>query len=319
MADVKTDTAAWNEFVQTAFDTTVAWYLNDEPLFRQIADKKPVTQAMPGNVVTLSLYAQLAANATPLTEGVDPDAVVMPDARQLNVTLAEYGNVVMSTEKLTKVAFTQTVLQDIAREIAFNLGESMDIIYKNVIDAGTNKLWQNTSTGALSGTDLTTNTGVLTSKLVAANGSLLERRKAERRDGNNWLGIGHPDCLYDLRMEVGSNAWVSPHSYVDTANIYAGEVGTFHGTRFISSPRATKVAGTPNQYNTYFFGREAVVEAVATAPEVRVGPKVDKLQRFQPIGWYALLGVSIYRQNALQIARTISTLDGVGGSPAPNA
>ncbi|WP_434439713.1 N4-gp56 family major capsid protein [Lentzea sp. E54] len=319
MADVKTDTTVWADFVQTAFDTTVGWYLNDMPLFRNIADKKPVSQAMPSNVVTLSLHGQLAANATPLTEGVDPDAVAMPDARQLNVTLLEYGNVVMSTEKLTKVAFTQTVLQDISQEIASNMGESLDLVYKTVLDGATNKLWQNTSTGAFSTTDLTTNTGVLSAKSVAAAGSLLERRKVQRRDGANWLAYVHPDCGFDLKVEVGGNAWLNPHQYVDTANIYAGEIGTFHGTRFVSTPRATIVAGTPNQYNTYFFGREALVEAVATEPGVRVGPKVDKLQRFQPIGWYGLLGASIYRQNANQIVRSISTLDGVGGTPAANA
>lgn len=318
MPDVKTDTTVWNEFVQTAFDTTVAWYLNDMPLFRAIADKKPVSQAMASNVVTLSLHGQLAANATPLTEGVDPDAVAMPDARQLNVTLLEYGNVVMSTEKLTKVAFTQTVLQDISQEIAANMGESLDLVYKAVLDAATNKLWQHTN-GSFATSDQTTNTNVLTAKTVAAAGALLERRKVQRRDGTNWLSYIHPDCGFDLKVEVGGNAWLNPHQYVDPANIYAGEIGTFHGTRFVSTPRATIVAGTPNQYNTYFFGREALVEAVATEPGVRVGPKVDKLQRFQPVGWYGLLGASIYRQNANQIVRTISTLNGIGGAPAPNA
>lgn len=318
MADVKTDTTVWNEFVQTAFDTSVGWYLNDLPLFRQVADKKPVSQAMNGSVVTLSLHGQLAANTTPLTEGVDPDAVAMPDARQLNVTLQEYGNVVMSTEKLTKVSFTQTVLQDIAKEIADNMGESLDGIYKAVIDAGTNKLWSK-SDGTFVSTDPTTGYGVITAKSVAASGALLERRKVARKDGTSWLSFIHPDVGYDLKVEVGGNAWTNPKQYVDTSSLYTGEIGSFHGTRFVATPRCTKVAGSPNQYNTYFFGREAVVDCVATEPGVRVGPKVDKLMRFQPIGWYGLFGVSIYRQNALQILRSTSTLDGIGGSPAPNA
>lgn len=318
MADVKTDTTVWNEFVQTAFDTTVAWYLNDMPMFRQIADKKPVTQAMNGAVVTLSLHGQTAPNATPLAEGVDPDAVAMPDARQLNVTLQEYGNVVMSTEKLTRVAFTETVLQDIAREVASNMGESLDILYRTVADGATNKLWTKTD-GTFVSADPTTGYGVITAKSVAAASSLLQRRKVERKDGTSWLSFIHPDVAFDLMTEVGGNAWQNPHSYVDTAAIYSGEIGTFHGTRFVSTPRCTKVTGATNTYNTYVFGREAVVDAVAVEPEVRIGLRVDKLQRFQPIGWYALLGASIYRQNANQIIRSTSTLDGVGGTPAPNA
>jgi hypothetical protein len=36
-----TNTTTWSEYVQTAFDTTVAWFLRDMPMFRQIVDKRP--------------------------------------------------------------------------------------------------------------------------------------------------------------------------------------------------------------------------------------------------------------------------------------
>jgi hypothetical protein len=53
---------------------------------------------------------------------------------------------------------------------------------------------------------------------------------------------------------------------------------------------------------------------VAEAPHTVVGPVTDKLKRFQPVGWYALLGAAIYRQNSLQLVRTSATLNGLGGA-----
>ena len=40
-------------------------------------------------------------------------------------------------------------------------------------------------------------------------------------------------------------------------------------------------------------------EAVAQEPNVVIGPVTDKLLRFRPIGWYGVLGFSLYRQAAL--------------------
>lgn len=325
MADVLTNTSGnWSSLVQTAFDRAVGWYLNDEVWFRSVVDKKPVAQAMPGATVTLTIQGQLPPNSTPLTEGVDPDAVQMVAPRQLSVTLQEYGNVVKYTNKLNKVAFTGTVVQDISREIATNLVESVDLVYKAALDGATNKLYTDTTATTTGGVvaappGTATNAGPITAQSVAAAVSLLRRRKAEKRDGANYVAYIHPDVSYDLRTATAANSWQNPHIYEDTANIYAGEIGTFQGAKFIESTRCTIVAGTPNTYNTYLLGREGLVELVGEEPHVVVGPQVDKLRRDYPVGWYGLLGVSRYRENALQILRTTSTINGLAGAYDPKA
>jgi hypothetical protein len=41
---------------------------------------------------------------------------------------------------------------------------------------------------------------------------------------------------------------------------------------------------------------------------VVVGPQVDRLRRFFPLGWYMHAGWSIFRQEAIQIAKTASSI-----------
>jgi hypothetical protein len=52
-------------------------------------------------------------------------------------------------------------------------------------------------------------------------------------------------------------------------------------------------------YRTIIAGQQALAEATAVEPGIVIGPVVDKLMRFRPVGWYSLQGWSIYRQAAL--------------------
>lgn len=307
---ISLSTGNWSDLVQNAYDTVTGLYLRDFPTFRAFVDKEPVAQAMPSDVVTLTIRGKLATNKTPLTENLDVDAVALPANRQLNVTLLEYGNAIVHSKFLEKTAFTGKVMKDVGFDIATNMNDSMDEVYRDVLDTATNVLWVHDTTGPQLA-DPTTDRGPLTSVAVATAVARLRARLAVPRDGTNHFALVHPDVSHDIRSEVGSTAWIEPHKYVDTREIYNGETGTFRGARFVEHTRCTKVAGgaNPDAYNTYFLGREALVEAVAEEPHVVVGPNIDKLNRFRTIGWYALLGVSIYRQNAIEIVKSASSLE----------
>jgi len=297
------NTTSWSEYVEEAFDTTVAWFLRDMPMFRQIVDKRPVSQAMPGSPITLTIEGELGLSTTPLSENTDVDSVAMPDPRRVSVTPYEYGNSTIHTLKLTKQDFTASTVKRIGQSLAFNQADSIDQLIKTVIDAGSNKLYSTSTTapGALSGPA----TQALNTYNVAAAVSLLRGRKAQGREGDYFMGYIHPDVAYDLRLASGTNAWLPPHQYQDAGPIYAGEVGSFHGARFVETNRCTNTSG---QYNTYFFGREVLLEASVVEPHTVVGPVVDKLKRFYPLGWYAFLGHTLYRQNALQLVVSTSSL-----------
>jgi hypothetical protein len=61
----------------------------------------------------------------------------------------------------------------------------------------------------------------------------------------------------------------------------------------------TDGASSAKVYRTILAGKEAMAEAVAEEPHVVIGPVIDHLMRFRPMGWYGVLGFKRYREAAL--------------------
>lgn len=305
---IQTTTGTWSDLIQTAYDTTTSLYLHEVPTFRSFTDKRPVSQAMPGGVVDLTITGELPLATTPLTENLDVDAVAVPANRHVQVTLNEYGSALLSTRKLKTFDYTQDTIQRQARELAQNAAESVDKVYQNVLDGASMVIYSDGSNLATL-TDPVASLGNLSSKVVGTAVTVQRRRLAKARFGDLRCVVAHPDVLHDLMEESGTNTWRQPHEQVDTAGIYTAMVGDFKGARFFSHTKCTIVAGTPDRYNTYFIDHEGLVEAVAEDVRVEYAPSIDKLNRFDSIGWYALLGVARFRENALAIVKTKSSIE----------
>lgn len=201
----------------------------------------------------------------------------------------------------------------IADIIAYNMVDSLDILIRNIADVGTNAIWEN-------GGDMFIGTGGTTAGVTATDTfksrdaraavTRLRTSNALPRMDELFIAYIHPDVSYDLRSESDPAAWRPPHEYSAAKNIWAGAIGSYEGAEYVETPRASEAdnAGGVPVYKTLFFGRQALAEAVAEEPHVIVGPVVDKLMRFRPIGWYGVLGWSIYRQEALWRVETTSSL-----------
>lgn len=306
--------AAWDLLTETAYDRSVEYYLRDQPQWNQLVDKHPVDQAMPGDVVTLSIHNPFASLATtPLTETVDPDAVAAPAPTRVQVSLQEYGNAALYTLRLKELAFTRPT-EELTELIGRNMYDSVDSIVKSVADAGTNVLWVNsaalaTSTGADSSV---ISTDVMTRKPAVAAVKLLQRAKVMPKQSNKYVAVIHPDVSLDLQAENSATAWIGPHVYgTDTEPVYSGAVGDYMGARFVETTRCTITKTGQSSgavYSTYFFGKQALVSCEVEPAHTVIGPQVDKLKRFFPIGWYSLAGWSIYRPQALVTVRTSSSI-----------
>ena len=82
---------------QAAFDRIAYFALRSELLFDQAADVQPTAQSMPGSSVAFTIFSDLAAATSTLNEVTDVTPAAMSDS-QVTVTLAEYGNAVITTE-----------------------------------------------------------------------------------------------------------------------------------------------------------------------------------------------------------------------------
>ena len=310
---------------QAAYDRLAYFALRSELLFDQAADVQATNQAMPGSSVIFTIFSEMAAATSPISETSDLTPVTMADS-QVTVTLAEYGNTVNTTAKLRGTSFLD-VDAVAANLIGYNAGNSIDQVVSAVLAGGTNVVYG----GGGSSTPTSTVT-IQAEDIVEAND--VRQVTAALRGANvatfngYYMGYIHPDVSYDLRKETGNASWNAPHVQVDTANIYNGEIGTFESVRFIETPRAplaanasngTSTTGTIDVYGTIIMGRQALAKAYSqvdgngVVPKVVRGPVVDSLMRFNPIGWYWLGGYGRFREASL---RRIDSSSSIGSNAA---
>lgn len=301
---------------QVAFDRLAYFALRSELLFDQAADVQPVAQAMPGTGVTFTIFNDISAATSTLNEVTDVTPTALSDS-QKTVTLAEYGNAVVTTAKLRGTAFLD-VDAAAANVIGYNAGDSMDQVVSAVLAAGDNVAYSGTATAR---------NDVGTSDILAAND--IRKQVAALRKANvptfngSYIGFIHPDVSYDFRSATDASAWRTPANYVDPTGIYNGEIGLFESVRFIETPRAplfanagngSGSAGNIDAYATLIMGRQALAKAFSTQdgngamPKVVRGNVTDLLMRLMPIGWYWLGGYGRFREASLRRIESASSI-----------
>ena len=300
--------------VTQAYDRLVEFALRSVPTFRAVADKKVGNQTHAGSSVLFQLYNDLAVATTALTETVDPDAVAIPATTTVAVTLNEYGNSIISTRKLDLFSLAD-VEPALANIVAFNMNDSLDTVVRGILASSTQVIREIAgaiSTAAVTGVSAT---DTIKAKDVRYTVAKMRAANVVPRRGSLYASYIHPEVSHDLRAETGAGSWRQPHEYVDPSGVYAGEIGTFEGVAFIESPRlpnsqAGAGAGTTQTrvYDTFIMGQQALAEAVAEEPHTVIGPVTDKLMRLRPIGWYGVLGWSLYRPESMWRIQTASSV-----------
>ena len=305
---------------QVAFDRIAYFALRSELLFDQAADVQPTAQAMPGSGVTFTIFNDLSAATSTLSETTDVTAVALSDS-QVTVTLSEYGNAVITTAKLRGTSFLD-VDSVAANVVGYNAGDSIDQVVRDVLAGGDNVIYAGGGS-----TTPSSRTTVQAEDIIEANDVrkvTAQLRKANAATFNGlYMGFIHPDVSYDLRKETGAASWRDPHVYQDTMGIYNGEIGAFEGVRFIETPRAkvfenasdgSGSTGTIEVYCTHIMGRQAlakahsIVDGNGAVPRIVRGPVTDTLARLQPIGWYWLGGYARFREASLRRIESASSL-----------
>jgi N4-gp56 family major capsid protein len=325
------------DFSKQAYDRMAYFALRPELYFDAVADVQPTAQSMPGSSVQFTIVNDLAISASALTESYDVNTVALSDST-INLTLAEYGNAVLTTAKLRGTAFVD-IDPVVANVVGYNAGVSLDTIARAALDSGTNVMF-GSGLGAVSPQSAVTarsSVAGYTSQASPGNtlGSIdIRTARARLRSqnvptfGGMYVGYIHPDLVADLQGETfassvsGNNVlgWRAPHVYAQPGEIWNGELGAFEGVRWIETPRApvfaSAGASSANVYGTLIVGRQALAKAYSYVdgngafPHVVPGPITDRLRRFVPLGWYWLGAYGIFRQASVMRIESSSTLGG---------
>ena len=319
MAAPTVTTTTLDDQVTTAFDQVAYFALRSQPLFEMVADVRSTAQSHNGSGVQFTFIDDISQATTALTENADVTAVAITDDK-VTVTLAEYGNAVITSAKVRGTSFLN-VDADAANVVGYNMVNSMDKIVSDVangsvvaaqiiysgVGAG-----PGTSRGAITATDLYAAT--LGRQAVAQ----LRTDSAPGWENGNYMAIIHPDVSYDFRDDSAVTDVIQYQLYQDGAPIRAGSIGTFNGIEYIENPRAGLIAdggsGTVDVYQTLICGRQALAKAHSRAagfgpdPSIVVGPVTDTLRRFNPIGWYHLVGYGIFREKCMIRVESASSI-----------
>jgi len=244
------------DFSKAAYDRMAYFALRPELYFDQAADVQPTAQSMPGSSVAFTIVNDLPISATALTESNDVAVASLSDS-QVTLTLAEYGNAVLTTAKLRGTSFVD-IDPVVANVVGYNAGVSLDTIARAALDSGTNVMYASGLGATAPQSSVTARSAVASFSSASAAGNTLSSvdirvARARLRSqnvptfGGYYVGYIHPDVVADLQGEtVGTSnllGWRAPHVYAQPGEIWTGELGAFEGVRWIETPRAPVFQG----------------------------------------------------------------------------
>jgi N4-gp56 family major capsid protein len=306
MADQFTGIAAL-DYDQAAFNKALWFAFREANVFDQVATIKPTSVTNPGATVTFFKQLDLAPVSATLNESVDVDAVAL-DSDVVTVSLFEKGNAVIDT---ALIRLTSMIPLDpaITNVLGFNAAESMDVLAKTKLFAGTNVDYSGAATNRATVTPAT----VLSSEDFRYARNRLRRAKVPKLNGK-YTAFVHPDAVYDIRREAGGIGWndvMRGGSEVGANRIFTDEIGDYEGIRVIETANAPILSNagsspaTTDVYQTLFIGDRALAKGYSSAegygpnPITVMSPVVDKLRRFQGWAWKHFVGYELFETSAV--------------------
>ncbi|WP_091016007.1 N4-gp56 family major capsid protein [Paenibacillus amylolyticus] len=266
--------------------------LTPELVWTKFGEKKNIPKRK-GATTNFRRLNSLAVSTTALTEGVTPDGVNL-DITPINATVKEYGNWTKISEFLNLTGF-DPLMTEVSELMGENAGESIDVITRDMLAAGTNVLYANDK--------LARNTLTADDKITALD--ILKARRALRRNkvkplrlpdgaGTGYVALIPVDVATDLMQ---TEEWKKANNENNTKNWMDGVLGKMYGIWFVEVDNGVTFTGagaaSADVYGTVFLGRGAYgipdVEG-SSKPDIIVHPAgsggvADPLNQFNTVAW----------------------------------
>lgn len=189
-----------------------------------------------GKTIEFRKYSPFPKALTPLTEGVTPSGRSL-DVSTITATVKQYGDYVELSDVLLLTAIDDNLLQ--ATELLGDqAGLTLDTVTREVLNSATNVQYadgQVTARHMLVGGDANPdNNHYFTVDCVRRGVRGLKAGKAKKINGD-FVTIIHTDVAYDL---TGDPKWEDWHKYAKPEEMYRGEIGRLHGSRYIETDEA---------------------------------------------------------------------------------
>ena len=302
------DVTLGSQFVTKAYDLAVYPALRPELIFDQFATVRASNTTHRGGSVRFSFVDDISEQTTPLLENIDVDSVTL-SSKALTVSMREYGTAVTNT---ALIRGTSMIAMDplIAERVGYNAGVSIDTLARTALDA-TTITYDDASTATVG--SVGDGSANLSGDQLREGVALLRAANVRPMRGGNYVAVISPYQAQQLMSDTTDTGFRWMVGYAGgqgTAgnSVFMGEIGTYEGVRLVVNNHLV------NQGKGYLMGAEALAKAYSTAPgfgptpKTVVSPVVDKLKRFASVGWYHLVGYSVFRAEALLHIETSDSL-----------
>lgn len=294
-------------YKKTGLDRLVKTFKFREPCMEDDVPK------MSGKTVQWFRYKNFSTNTTASTEGSVGTGLSLT-SNIVTATVSEYSNFVSVSTFLKETGIDSTL--DAASDLlGYQAGLSVDTITRNVFDNESSSTNLNPIGTYLRVSDL---------RNAATQLSALDVQPME--DGL-FYAIIHPYINYDVVNDPAAGGLADIYKFTDPSKAALVEstgeqVFTAGDCRVVKSTNVTKIAGSPNKWRTYIFGKNGVgaVSLAGSGPSKITDPKKQRfsimIQRFNgptpsdPEGMIA--GTAAYRY--VYTAVVLDGPSGIGGS-----
>jgi len=300
------DITLGSQFVTKAYDLAIYPALRPELIFDQFATVRSTRLTHRGGSVRFSFVDDIAEQVTPLLENIDVDSVTL-SSKALSVGMKEYGTAVTTTSLLRGTSMIP--IDPLAAErVGYNAGLSIDTLARTALDAAT-ITYDDASTATI--TEIGSSSSYLNSYLLQQAVATMQGNNVRPLAGGNYVCVVSPTQAQHLKWDTSDTGWryqVARNEGAYGNSVFQGEIGTYEGVRIVVNNHLTS-GGT-----AYFMGAEALAKVYSDAPgfgpnpRVVVSPVVDKLRRFASLGWYHLVGYSVFRATSLIRIKTSTNL-----------
>lgn len=280
---------------------------------RQFAQMKPMSSRN-GDTMIFRRYESLEPSLVPLQEGVTPPGSKV-SVTTVRATLEQYGNWLPVTDRVLYTV-EDSVLTEYAQLNGENMAETLDLLLREVMNAGTAVLYEN---GTQNGANRAACNAVISDATMDTAVETLRTGKAKtikriiqaavgistRPIAASYAAITHTRCMKQLRNLTD---WTPYQEYPKQADLMDNEFGSANECRFVWSNNA-KVwtgagAGSKDVYSTLllgsdFTGTTELAEGMAkniVKPLGSAGTE-DALNQRASSGWKAMTASVILNDN----------------------
>jgi N4-gp56 family major capsid protein len=219
-----------------------------------------------GDTVKFRKFGNLTAATTALTEGITPPGSTL-SITDITVTPAQYGDYVTITDRLIFTTL-DPVLMETAEILGDQAGETLDIIARDVLVAGTNVIYAGAATSRATVAAAHKIDAVAVNRAVRSLKLQHARRLTNMIDPSNgvgtkaimagFVGICHINTTYDLQAIP---TFTSVENYPAQRGVMEDEVGAVGQVRFVETANAkiftAAGVGGIDVYATLIFSENA--------------------------------------------------------------